>query len=211
VGIELYLAFVIAATILVVIPGPTVMLVVSYGLTQGRRSVLWAAPGVGLGDAVALTVSALGLGALLAASAELFTLVKWAGAAYLLYLGVKLWREPVPAPPPQPGQIAPAVRQSGARLFWHAFAVTALNPKGMVFFAAFLPQFMVPGAPLLPQYLLLGATFVVIAVLNVLAYGFLASGMQLGLHSPRAARACNRLGGSILIGAGLLLATRRPG
>src|SRR5665213_3474384 len=87
-----WLAFVLASGILVLIPGPTVLLVVSYALGQGWRTALPMAVGVALGDFTAMTVSMLGLGALLAASATVFTLLKWGGAAYLVYLGVKLWR-----------------------------------------------------------------------------------------------------------------------
>ena len=90
--LELWAAFVAASTILLIIPGPTVLLVVSYALGQGWRTALPMAIGVALGDFTAMTLSMLGLGALLAASATLFTILKWIGAAYLVWLGVKLWR-----------------------------------------------------------------------------------------------------------------------
>src|SRR6201991_1072767 len=89
---SLWLAFVAATSILLVIPGPTVLLVVSYALGQGWRTALPMAVGVALGDFTAMTLSMLGLGALLAASATLFTALKWIGAAYLVWLGIKLWR-----------------------------------------------------------------------------------------------------------------------
>src|SRR5471030_1539215 len=90
--LSLWAAFVAASSILLVIPGPTVMLVVSYALGQGWRTALPMAIGVALGDFTAMTLSMLGLGALLAASATLFTMLKWIGAAYLVWLGLKLWR-----------------------------------------------------------------------------------------------------------------------
>src|ERR1700761_8256261 len=90
--VELWLAFVAASSILLVIPGPTVLLVVSYALGQGWRTALPMAIGVALGDFTAMTLSMLGLGALLAASGMVFTALKWLGAAYLVWLGIKLWR-----------------------------------------------------------------------------------------------------------------------
>src|SRR5471032_3334739 len=95
--LSLWAAFVAASSILLVIPGPTVLLVVSYALGQGWRTALPMAIGVALGDFTAMTLSMLGLGALLAASATLFTVLKWIGAVYLVYLGIKLWRAPVAA------------------------------------------------------------------------------------------------------------------
>src|SRR5918997_4338499 len=90
--LETWLAFAAASTVLIVIPGPTILLVVSYALGQGWRTALPMAVGVALGDFTAMTLSLLGLGALLAASATVFTILKWGGAAYLVWLGVKLWR-----------------------------------------------------------------------------------------------------------------------
>ena len=87
-----WIAFAVASVVLLLIPGPTVLLVVSYALTQGRRIAVAMAAGVALGDFTAMTLSLAGLGALLAASATLFTVLKWVGAAYLVYLGVRLWR-----------------------------------------------------------------------------------------------------------------------
>src|SRR5215472_4688595 len=91
-SLETWLAFAAATTVLLVIPGPTILLVISYALGQGMRTALPVAIGVALGDFTAMTLSMLGLGALLAASALLFTALKWAGAAYLVWLGIKLWR-----------------------------------------------------------------------------------------------------------------------
>ena len=92
---ELWLAFVAASAVVLLIPGPTVLLVVSYALGQGRRSALATVAGVTLGDLTAVTLAMVGLGALLAASSELFTALRWVGAVYLIYLGIRLWRTPV--------------------------------------------------------------------------------------------------------------------
>src|SRR5690606_4663197 len=128
---ELWAAFAVASAIMVAIPGPTVLLVISYALGHGRRPALAIVAGVALGDFTAMTASILGVGALLAASAALFTALKWAGAAYLVYLGVRLWRAPV-MEPAAPG--APARALDTRRAFFHAYVVTALNPKSIVFF-----------------------------------------------------------------------------
>jgi threonine/homoserine/homoserine lactone efflux protein len=121
---ETWAAFTAASTVLLIIPGPTVLLVVSYALGQGWRTARPMAVGVALGDFTAMTLSMLGLGALLAASATLFTLLKWVGAAYLVYLGVKLWRAG--------GALEAAPRTdavSAGRMLGQPGLVTALNPR----------------------------------------------------------------------------------
>jgi threonine/homoserine/homoserine lactone efflux protein len=199
-SLEHWLAFAAASAVLVAIPGPTVLLVVSYALGHGRRSAAATVAGVALGDFTAFTASMLGLGVLLAASAALFTALKWIGAAYLIYLGVKLWRAPVSAD----GISAAADQAKPSRIFLHAYVVTALNPKGIVFFVAFLPQFLDAAAPIVPQMVILGATFLVLATLNALAYALSASAARNVIRRPQVQRWVNRIGGSLLIGAGVL-------
>jgi len=195
---ETWLAFAAASAVLVVIPGPTTLLVVSYALGQGWRTALPMAVGVALGDFTAMTVSMLGLGAVLAASATLFTILKWIGAAYLVWLGVKLWRAGGTL------DARPATdAASRARMLVHAWVVTALNPKGITFFVAFLPLFLDPKAPLLPQMGVFGPTFLALAFLNVLAYALLASRARGVMRHPRAIGLVNRAGGTLLIGAGV--------
>ncbi|MCX5497822.1 LysE family translocator [Kaistia dalseonensis] len=196
---EHWLAFAAASAVMLAIPGPTVLLVISYALGHGRKSAGATVAGVALGDFTAMTASMLGLGALLATSAALFTVLKWVGAAYLIYLGIKLWRAPVAK-----GAVAEADDAKPVRIFLHAYAVTALNPKSIVFFVAFLPQFLVAGAPLLPQMVLFEATFLVLATLNALTYALIASGARKTIRRPSVQRVVNRVGGSLLIGAGLL-------
>jgi threonine/homoserine/homoserine lactone efflux protein len=154
--------------------------------------------GVALGDFTAMTASMLGLGALLATSAELFTVLKWVGAGYLIYLGIKLWRAPV-------GQMAVAAANdvSGTRMFLHAYVVTALNPKSIVFFVAFLPQFLIASEPLLPQMIVAEATFLVLATLNAASYALLASAARATIRKEAVQRWVNRVGGTLLISAGL--------
>jgi len=204
-SIETYAAYLLASIIVLIIPGPTIMLVVSCSLSQGRRAALPLALGVGLGDMAAMAASLAGLGALMAASATLFTLLKWLGAAYLVYLGVRTWR----ARPDLGASLARMPGTSGRANCLRAFAVTATNPKSIAFFCAFVPQFISPAAPMLPQALLLGLTFVILAVVNAALYALLAARARSAVSSPRAMVMVNRVGGSALIGAGLLTAAMR--
>src|SRR5690606_14401992 len=138
--IETWLAFVAASAVLLAIPGPTILLVISYALGHGRKGASATVAGVALGDFTAMTASMLGLGALLATSAVLFTLLTWVGAAYLIYLGIKLWRAPVSTQvTPEAGEVS---SERPLRIFLHTYVVTALNPKSIMFFVAFLPQFL---------------------------------------------------------------------
>jgi len=203
------IAFAAASAILLAIPGPTVLLVVSYALGHGKRAANACVAGVALGDFTAMTCSMLGLGALLAASAALFTALKWIGAAYLVYLGVKLWRAPVADPGTLGAATAP--RASARRIFLHVYAVTALNPKGIVFFVAFLPQFLDLGAPVLPQILIFEATFLALATLNALSYALMAAAARRTIRRPGVQRAVNRVGGTLLIGAGVAAAALKRG
>jgi len=191
-----WLAFAAASAVLLAIPGPTVVLVVSYALAEGRRSAVATVVGVALGDLTAVTASLLGLGAVLAASATLFVVVKWLGAAYLVYLGIKLWRAPVGAA----AIAAEPARMS--RMLGHAYLVTALNPKSIIFFVAFLPQFLDPTRPLVPQMAILALTFVALAAVNTATYALLAAAARGGIRRPAVQRAVNRVGGSLLVAAG---------
>lgn len=197
---ETWAAFAVASAIMLAIPGPTILLVVSYALSHGRRVASATVAGVALGDFTAMTASMLGVGALLATSATLFTVLKWIGAAYLVYLGIKLWRAPV-----GDGAIPQAEKETNARrIFLHAYVVTALNPKSIIFFVAFLPQFLDPAAPALTQMVVFETTFVILATLNAAAYALLASMARGAIRKPSVQRIVNRTGGSLLIGAGML-------
>lgn len=203
---EQWLAFAGASAVLLAIPGPTILLVISYALGHGRRAAGATVTGVALGDFTAMTASMLGLGALLAASATLFTLLKWAGAAYLIYLGIKLWRAPVAAA--DPGAMAGSVPdEKPLRIFLHTYVVTALNPKSIIFFVAFLPQFLNTTQPVLPQMVIFEATFLILAIINAGFYAVMASMARRSIRKPRVQRIVNRIGGSLMIGAGALATT----
>ncbi|MEL6226496.1 MAG: LysE family translocator, partial [Pseudomonadota bacterium] len=147
---ETWIAFAAASALLLAMPGPTVLLVVSYALGHGWRAALPSVVGVTLGDLVAMSVSMAGLGALLLASADLYTALRWLGAAYLVYLGIQLWRARTDSDADGGGLASrDALRQRD--MFRNAFAVTVLNPKAIVFFVAFVPQFLDPGRPVLQQ------------------------------------------------------------
>jgi threonine/homoserine/homoserine lactone efflux protein len=195
---ETWAAFAAASSVLLVIPGPTVLLVVSYALGQGWRTALPMAIGVALGDFTAMTLSMLGLGALLATSATLFTILKWVGAAYLVYLGIKLWRAG--------GTLDAAPRTdavSAAKMLGHAWLVTALNPKSITFFVAFLPAFLDPKADFLTQMLVFETTFLVLAFANAFGYALVASRARRFASDPRAIGVVNKVGGGLLVGAGV--------
>lgn len=195
---ETWAAFAAASSVLLVIPGPTVLLVVSYALGQGWRTALPMAIGVALGDFTAMTLSMLGLGALLATSATLFTILKWIGAAYLVYLGIKLWRAG--------GTLDAAPRTdavSAAKMLGHAWLVTALNPKSITFFVAFLPAFLDPKADFLTQMLVFETTFLVLAFANAFGYALVASRARRLASDPRAIGVVNKVGGGLLVGAGV--------
>ncbi|MEO1400660.1 MAG: LysE family translocator [Cyanobacteria bacterium J06635_1] len=203
--IELWFAFAIASIVILIIPGPTVLTVISYSLAHGRRASAPLVTAVALGDSTALVMSLLGLGALLSTSAFWFTVVKWAGGLYLLYLGLKSLRAGV-----SPPRLAAPMVVSSRRLFINTYLVSALNPKGIMFYVAFLPQFTNPSGNIAFQLWLLATTFILLAVLNVALYSMFATSARRLLSTHRAQRGFNLAGGSLLSVAGVyaLLARR---
>ncbi len=203
---ELWLAFIAASTIVLVIPGPTILTVISYSVSHGRRANIPLVAAVALGDSTALVFSLLGLGALLAASIFWFTVIKIIGGLYLLYLGIRLLR----TDGSRTELLSPKRPESTWKLFANTYLVTTLNPKSIMFFIAFLPHFIDQTSRVAPQMWLLATTFVVLATINAALYaGFAASARRL-LNSSRAQRRFNLAGGSLLSIAGIwsLLAKR---
>ncbi len=195
---ETWLAFAVASFVIVTIPGPTVLMIVSYALGHGKRAAYAIVAGVALGDFTAMTASMLGLGALLATSSEIFTVVKWIGAAYLIYLGVKLWRVPVS----EGGEIMAPVEWSRRRVFVNAYVAATLNPKGIVFYVAFFPQFIDTTQSMIGQMTILVPTFVFFGTTNALFYALLASWAKNLIRNPKVQRGVNRVGGGLLVAAG---------
>jgi len=204
-SLDLYLAFIAASSVVLMVPGPTVLLIVAHALKEGPRATLPTTAGVVAGDALAVTVTLVGLGALLAASAMLFEVLKWLGAAYLIWLGIRTLMEKPHAS--EPATAKPAA--SSRRLAGRAFIVTALNPKSIAFFVAFLPQFVDPAAALAPQLVIMGATFVALAGINTLAYAFAASRVARYLTRPLWQSVMRWSSGLVLIGAGIMTAAMR--
>jgi len=200
---DLWLAFVAASTALLLIPGPTVLLVLSYALSKGRSVAVASAGGVALGDLIAMSASLAGLGALVLTSATAFMVLKWFGAVYLVYLGVKLIRSADHSAAAMPG--AKDVTARG--VFGHAAMVTALNPKSIAFFIAFVPQFIDPMAAFLPQACILVATFVGLAAINALVYALAADRLRHALARPAIIAWITRAGGATLVAMGALTAT----
>ena len=204
--LSLWMTFVGATLLLLIIPGPTVVLVLTYALTQGRRVAVASAAGVALGDFIAMTASLVGLGALVLASSTLFAALKWVGAAYLVWMGIGMIRSAGSA---KAIQIEDAPQLSAGAVFRNAAVVTALNPKGIVFFIAFVPQFIRTDAALAPQFAILIATFVSLATINVLVYALLADLLRATIRRPSVLAWMTRIGGGVLIAMGVLTATLR--
>jgi len=209
-SLQIWLAFVLASAVLLVIPGPTVLALIGYSvggtpLSARQRAAMVA--GVALGDCTALIASLAGLGGLLAASAFWFTVVKWAGGLYLIFLGARMLASGI-----APAALQPNAAPSSARgLFGRTYLVTALNPKPIVFFVAFLPQFVQPGTDAARQLWILGATFIALSTLNASAYATFAAAARKLLATRRARRGFNLAGGAMLTGAGVwALWARRP-
>jgi len=198
-AIPLLAAFLTASFILAVTPGPGVFYIIARSTLEGRAHGLASVAGVALGNFGNALGAALGLAALFAISSTAFLIVKWAGAAYLIWLGIKALRNKTA----QPGEVPPPAPLS--RIFRDGFLVALLNPKTAVFFAAFLPQFITPGAGLI-QPILLGALFVAIAAVTDTAYALAASSARGFITAGPFRKAGRWLTGGAFIGLGLLTA-----
>jgi len=206
-SVEIWLAFIAASILLLIIPGPTILTVISYSLSHGRQANIPLIAAVALADSTAMTMSLLGLGTVLAASAFWFGVVKWIGGLYLIYLGIKLLLADAPS-----SHVTP-LRQAGPRwkLFVNTYLVTALNPKGIIFFAAFLPQFINTNAKVVPQLWILALTFIVLSIINAALYVIFAGSARKLLASSRVRRRFNVAGGSMLSAAGVwTLMSKQP-
>jgi homoserine/homoserine lactone efflux protein len=181
-------------------PGPAVLYVVSQGLRNGGAAPVLSAAGILAANALYFALSGTGVGTLLVGSGSLFPLVKWAGAAYLLYLGVLALVRPAGAPSGERSALPDASRRG---LFLRGFALQLSNPKALLFFVAILPQFIDPGRPVVRQIALLGATSITLEFLILLAYGSAASGAARLASRPGFGAVVNRIGGVLLVAAAL--------
>jgi threonine/homoserine/homoserine lactone efflux protein len=199
-----YLAFVVATAIMIALPGPSVLLTVAHSISFGWQHALSTVAGATLGIAVQLLVAAIGLTSLLNLVAEAFEWLRWAGAAYLVYLGIKQWRSASEPPAVDTSSV------SRRNLFVQGLVVTIPNPKSLIFIAAFLPQFIDSARPLGMQFSYIVPTFLVITF-TVTSVWALAAGKISGfLQGQRAFRSVLRTAGGLMIiaGAGLVLARR---
>jgi threonine/homoserine/homoserine lactone efflux protein len=202
-SLQLYLAFVAACLALALLPGPIVTLLIANGLRHGTRAALINIAGVQLGLTIVIGIVAIGLTTLMASLGYWFDWVRFAGAAYLVWLGIKLIRSPVegveadaPPPPPRGG------------FFLQGLLVSLSNPKLLLFFGAFIPQFMDMSRDHASQVTLLGVTFMVIAGITDGLYALLA-GRARSFFSARRTRLVSRISGGFMIGGGIWLALTR--
>lgn len=198
-AIEAWLAFVGALVVILVIPGPTILTVISYSLTHGRRAQLPLVAAVAAGDSTVAVGSLVGLGNLLAASTFWFNAVRWVGGLYLLYLGFRKFSAGVRAP----SFTQPVAPESSWKLFANTYTVTALHPKGIVFYVMFVPQFINTQADVFTQLTIMAVTFVILATANATLYAVFASRARTLFASTTALCALNLVGGMVLSGAGI--------
>lgn len=197
--------YVVAVSAVTVIPGPTMLLALNNGAHGGPRIAACGIAGAALSDLILIAAVGCGLGALLVASEQLFTIVKWVGAVYLLYLAWMLWRAPVSPIQADAGAAAPA---RGRAAFVRSLLVALSNPKGLLFFSAFLPQFIRPEGPIALQYATLA---VVTAVIDIALMSLYALGGHHAMRilSGRAMRWLNRGCAGMLAGLGIALSLYR--
>ena len=198
--LQLWLAFVVAACVVALSPGPGAVLSMSVGLRHGYRHAIVAILGLQTALLVQLTLVGVGLGALLAASEAAFLAVKLAGAAYLVWLGIQKWRAT-----PDPGGVSSG-GESPRGFYVQGLLVNLGNPKAIVFIAALVPPFIDPALPRLPQFAIVGATMCSVDIAVMSAYALLAGRLSALVRGPAAARLQNRVFGSIFVAAGLGLA-----
>jgi threonine/homoserine/homoserine lactone efflux protein len=199
---EIYLAYLVACIVIIIVPGPTVTLIIANSLSHGARAGLLNVAGTQVGIAVMIALVGFGLASLIEALGWWFEVVRLAGAAYLIWLGIKLIRssgslgEAKPAPAPRGG------------FFLQGFLVAIMNPKTLVFFGAFIPQFIDPSGDYARQILIMGATAIVVAAISDGLYAILIGGAGRRI-TQRQVRWLSRVSGGVLIGGGVWLALTR--
>lgn len=203
-ALETWLIYLVAAIGLSLTPGPNGLLCLTHGVRFGLARTVYTVLGGILGFMGLIALSMAGMGALLAASEQAFTVAKWLGAAYLVYLGIRTWR----APPPRvrlPGRTEADGETAAWRLFSQGFLVATSNPKALIFFAAFLPQFIDPEGSWLLQFAILGGTFGIVEFVYELVLAGTAQRIAPWLGSN--GRTFNRLAGATFVGIGGVLTT----
>ncbi len=208
INMDLYIAFVLATALLILMPGPIVTLTVANSLAHGTRHGLRTVVGTSSATLVLLVVGGLGMASAFAVLAEWFDWLRWAGAGYLIFLGIQQWRaKPVGLNVDDGDNGIKAGSKKG--IFWQGFVISITNPKTILFYAAFFPQFIDPTQPAGPQLAVLSVTFLIIATFLDSLYAVLCGRLRPYLADVKRARLRNRITGSILIGTGLALALVR--
>jgi homoserine/homoserine lactone efflux protein len=203
--LSVWITYFLATVILSLSPGPGVFSSISSGLHHGFRLGLWNGVGMQAANLILVAIVSLGLGAILLASETLFSLVKWLGVAYLIYLGIVTWRSSVKRFEEDKDDRANTARE----VFMRGFFVNLTNPKGIIFFAAILPQFIDVGRPQMPQYAILAGTTFAVDLVVMLGYTALAAKVLRVMKDPAHLRWVNRGLGGAFVAAGLALASFR--
>lgn len=201
---EILIAFTLAAIVLSVSPGAGAVNTMSNGLRYGVRRTLPSILGLQLGVIAQIIIVGAGIGALLASSSLAFSVIKWLGAGYLIWLGYQKWRE---IPQQLSTETAENSSDSSSRRFWQAALVNLFNPKSTIFLIALLPQFLNPQAPQLPQFLVMGSILIIVDSLVMVGYASLAAKLRSLFNNPAQQKTQNRIFGGMFIAAGTALAS----
>jgi len=200
--LTLWTAYVGTVLLLMSAPGPSHLLMLSNSIASGFRRSVATAAGDLIANFIQMTAAAAGLAGIIYSSRDLFLAIKWAGVAYLVYMGVTLFLKEIDAE-----ATSAEAGRSLKTLFWQGFITSAANPKAIIFFAALFPQFLTPSEPMLPQFVVLSASYLVIDGLFLMTYGRLAAWISAKLHD-HVGHNLNRISGMLLVAAALLLGLR---
>ena len=202
---HVYLAFVAATAIMIALPGPSVLLTVAHSISFGWKPAISTVAGETMGIAVQLIIAAIGLTSLLNVIAGAFEWLRWAGAAYLVYLGIKQWRSANEPPEFDASSV------SRKNLFLQGLIITIPNPKSLIFIAAFLPQFIDAAQPLGLQFAIIVPTFLLITFTVTSVWALVAGNARIFFQSRRALKSVKRTTGGLMVIAGVGLALARRG
>ncbi|MCB9495070.1 MAG: LysE family translocator [Desulfobacteraceae bacterium] len=200
---QVWITYFFTVFVLIAIPGPTILYVITQSAANGKKTVFPLLAGIIPGDIMIMTCSIMGLGAVIYASSAVFTVLKWAGALYLVFLGVKFFFE---KPDSELFSDLNGPKSSNGKIIKRAFLVTALNPKGIAFFIAFFPQFISEEQSYFIQVFILCATFSAVSIFNVVMYSLFSGAVGDFLGSSGIRKVFNMAGGTALCGAGIFTA-----
>ncbi|MCX7217581.1 MAG: LysE family translocator [Burkholderiales bacterium] len=200
---EAYFIFIVTTGVICLTPGPAALLIVAQGISNGMRRSYWAIAGIALANALYFALSATGIAALIVASSNLFSVIKWAGVAYLFYLGISTMLSKGSA---FSVSSEPNVAIQGWAAFWNAVIVELSNPKALLYFVALLPQFINPDKPIGQQMLIYGSTCIALDAMTYSFYAWLGSKTKKFTANAKFVKTSNRASGGLLMLAGILMA-----